>query len=452
MKAAVIGFSGTGHPRGSTGVQHNAAAGASGKLRRGGAVETKDWTRVIRHAAVATCAGGAAYGLIPRGAVALAGGRIEWVGADSELPARLPAAIAVDDAKGALVTPGLIDCHTHLVWAGSRHREFEQRLAGASYEEIARAGGGIASTVSATRAATERQLLALAAKRAARLVAEGVTTIEIKSGYGLDLDNELKLLRVARAVGERLPVTVRTTLLAAHAVPPEFQGRADDYIECVCDKILPAAAAAGLADAVDAFCDNIGFTPAQVARVFERAQELGLAVKLHAEQLSNQHGAALAARHGALSADHLEHLDEDGVRAMAAAGTVAVLLPGAFHYLRETRLPPLALLRRHRVPIAIASDLNPGSAPIASLLLNLHLACTLFSMTPEEALLGVTRHAAAALGLGAICGAVERGKAADLVLWDAEHPAELAAQYGLVRPLEVLRQGTTSQHVRTDDA
>jgi len=404
-------------------------------------METEDWTRVIRHAAVASGAGGAGYGLIAKGAVAIAGERIAWAGPDAELPIRLPADARVEDANGALLTPGLIDCHTHLVWAGSRHREFEQRLAGASYEDIAKTGGGIASTVAATRAASEDELLALALKRARRLVAEGVTTIEIKSGYGLNLETELRLLRVARRVGEQLPVTVRTTLLAAHAVPPEFRGRSDDYIRCVCDEILPTAATAGLVDAVDAFCETIGFTPAQVDRVFNRARELGLAVKLHAEQLSNQHGAALAARHGALSADHLEHLDEDGVRAMAAAGTVAVLLPGAFYFLRETRLPPIELLRQHGVPIAIASDLNPGSAPIASLLLNMNMACTLFRMTPDEALAGVTRHAAAALGLAASRGTIESGKTADLVLWDAEHPAELAAQVGLARPLAVLRSG-----------
>ena len=253
--------------------------------------------------------------------------------------------------------------------------------------------------------------------------------------------NELKLLRVARKVGERLGITVRTTLLAAHALPPEYQGRGDDYIKGVCDEILPAAAAAGLADAVDAFCETIAFTPAQVERVFTRARELGLAVKIHAEQLSNQQGAALAARFGALSADHLEHLDEAGARAMAAAGTVAVLLPAAFYYLRETRLPPVDLLRRHRVPIAIASDLNPGSAPIASLLLNINMACTLFKLTPEEALAGVTRHAAAALGLAAERGTIEAGKIADLVLWDAGHPAQLAAQYGMVRPTRILRGG-----------
>ena len=403
--------------------------------------EPAGWTRVIRHAAVASGAGGAAYGLIPKGAVAIAGKQIAWAGPDAELPTRLPAGVQVEDAKGALLTPGLIDCHTHLVWAGSRHHEFEQRLAGASYEDIAKAGGGIASTVAATRAASEDELLALAVRRTRRLVAEGVTCIEIKSGYGLDVANELKLLRVARAVGEHLPVTVRTTLLAAHAVPPEFKGRSDDYIKCVCDEILPAAAAAGLADAVDAFCETIGFTPAQVERLFTRARQLGLAVKLHAEQLSNQHGAALAARHGALSADHLEHLDAQGVHAMAAAGTVAVLLPGAFYFLRETRLPPIAHLRQHGVPIAIASDLNPGSAPIASLLLNMNMACTFFRMTPEEAFAGVTRHAAAALGLAASHGTIEPGKAADLVLWDAEHPAELAAQIGMVRPLAVLRAG-----------
>jgi len=402
-------------------------------------MDTSAWTRVISNASVASSAGTAPYGLFSPGAVGIADGRIAWAGSDADLPVHLRC--PVEDAKGALLTPGLIDCHTHLVWAGSRHRDFEQRLAGASYAEIAKAGGGIASTVKATRNASEDELLALAMKRASRLIAEGVTTIEIKSGYGLDLANELKLLRVARAVGERLPVTVRTTLLAAHAVPPEYQGRADDYIRYVCDEILPAVANAGLADAVDAFCETIAFTPAQVERVFTCARELGLAVKLHAEQLSNQHGAALAARHGALSADHLEHVDEAGVRAMAASGTVAVLLPAAFYFLRETRLPPIKLLRRHGVPIAIASDLNPGTAPIASLLLNLNMACTLFKLTPEEAFAGVTRHAAAALGLGAERGTIEAGKIADLVLWDAGHPAELAAQYGMARPVKILRSG-----------
>jgi imidazolonepropionase len=406
-------------------------------------IETQSWTRVIRNATVATCVPGKPYGLIPRAAIALAGDRIAWSGKNRLLPEQLPKRLAVTDARGALVTPGLIDCHTHLVWAGSRHEEFEQRLTGVSYEEIARAGGGIASTVAATRAASENDLLTLALARAGRLAAEGVTTIEIKSGYGLDLENELKMLRVARKIGERLPITVRTTLLAAHALPPEYAGRSDDYIKCVCDEILPAAAEAGLVDAVDAFCENIGFTPAQVERVFTRAQELGLAVKLHAEQLSNQNGAALAARFKALSADHLEHADKEGVQAMARANTVAVLLPGAFCFLRETQLPPVELLRVNRVPIAIASDLNPGSAPIASLLLNLVLGCTLFRLTPEEALLGVTRNAALALGLGDDRGTIEAGKRADLVIWNAGHPAELAAQYGMVRPVAIVRGGST---------
>jgi imidazolonepropionase len=405
-------------------------------------IETQNWTRVIRNATVASCAPGKPYGLIPRAAIALAGDRIAWTGKNRLLPEQLPKRLAVTDARGALVTPGLIDCHTHLVWAGSRHKEFEQRLTGVSYEEIARAGGGIAATVAATRAASENDLLTLALARAARLAAEGVTTIEIKSGYGLDVENELKMLRVARRIGERLPITVRTTLLAAHALPPEYAGRSDDYIKCVCDEILPAAAEAGLVDAVDAFCENIGFTPTQVERVFTRAKELGLAVKLHAEQLSNQNGAALAAKFKALSADHLEYAEKEGVQAMARAHTVAVLLPGAFCYLRETRLPPVELLRVNRVPIAIASDLNPGSAPIASLLLNLVLGCTLFQLTPEEALLGVTRNAALALGLGDR-GTIEAGKRADLVIWNAGHPAELAAQFGMVRPVAVVRGGST---------
>ncbi len=413
-----------------------------------GEIDRKGWTRVIRGAAVATCvAGGERYGLVAPGAVAIAGGRIAWVGPDSELPAP-PAGAEVLDTGGALLTPGLIDCHTHLVWAGSRHREFEQRLDGASYEQIARAGGGILATVDATRAAGEDELLRLARDRAARLVSEGVTCVEVKSGYGLDVDNELKMLRVARRLGDVLPVTVRTTLLAAHALPPEHRGRADDYVELVCREILPAAHAAGLADAVDAFCETIGFTPAQVARVFGAAHKLGLPVKLHAEQLSNQHGAALAARYQALSADHLEHLDEAGVRAMAKTGTVAVLLPGAYHWLRETKPPPVALLREHGVPIAVASDLNPGSAPIASLLLNLTMACTLFGLTVEEALAGVTRHAAAALGLAAERGTIEPGKRADLVLWRAEHPAELCAQFGLVQPRRVWFGGEERQERR----
>jgi len=404
-------------------------------------IDTSTWTRVIRNATLATCAEGRPFGLIPKGAVALAGSRIAWVGSKRDVPAVLPKNCVVTEANYALVTPGLIDCHTHLVWAGTRFKEFQQRLQGTSYEEIAKAGGGILSTVAATRAASETELLTLALARAAKFVAEGVTTIEIKSGYGLDKDNELKILRVARALGKRLSINVRTTLLAAHAVPAEFQGRPDDYINNVCDEILPAAHAEGLVDAVDAYCDNVGFTAEQVERVFVKAKELGLAVKLHAEQFSNQQGAALAAKYKALSADHLEHLDKAGVEAMAASRTVAVLLPGAYAYLRETKLPPIELLRVHRVPIAIASDLNPGTSPYASLQLQMNLACTLFGLSTEEALLGVTRNAARALGLRKAIGSIEPGKIADIVIWNAEHPSELAAQFGLIRPAAVLRAG-----------
>lgn len=399
------------------------------------------FSRVLVHGEIATIAPGAApFGIVHDGAVALAGDRIAWVGPASDLPAAAREA-DVTDLGGALVTPGLIDCHTHLVYAGSRHREFEQRLLGASYADIARAGGGILSTVRATRAASEDALFASARRRALTLLAGGVTCIEVKSGYGLAVDAELRQLRVARRLALELPLTVRTTLLAAHALPPEFAGRADDYVALICDSILPAAAAAGLADAVDAFCETVGFTPAQVGRVFGRARELGLPVKLHAEQLSNQHGAALAAAHGALSADHLEWLDEAGACAMAAAGTVAVLLPAAFYWLRETRLPPVGLLRRERVPMAVATDLNPGTAPVGSLLAAMNMACTLFRLTPEESLAGATREAARALGLVAERGTLEAGKAADLVVWDAGHPAELVAQLCMVAPRRIVRAG-----------
>lgn len=391
------------------------------------------WDSVWRHADIATMrAGGEAFGAIRDGAIAIQDDRIAWIGPAKDLPRDcIGPDTAMHDLDGGWITPGLIDCHTHLVYGGSRAHEFELRLNGATYEEIARAGGGIRSTVTATRAASEDELLNQSAPRLRALLAEGVTAIEIKSGYGLDLENELKCLRVARKMGEHFPVRVQTTLLSAHAVPPEFHNNPDAYIDLVCDEIIPAAAKAGLADAVDAFCEGIGFSPAQTRRVFDAAKAHGLPVKLHAEQLSNLNGAALAAEYGALSADHLEYLDEAGVKAMAAAGTVAVLLPGAFYVLRETKLPPIDLLRRHGVPLAISTDCNPGTSPISSLLLILNMACTLFRLTPEEALAGATRNAARALGLSEDSGVLERGKRADFVVWDIDRPAALTYQIGL---------------------
>ena len=383
-----------------------------------------------RDARLATMQPGSAWGWIEQGAMLVQGGQLRWVGPTTELPAAWAGqAIVEQSLGGAVVTPGLIDCHTHLVYGGHRAHEFELRLQGASYEQIARAGGGIASTVAATRTADEAALHAAALPRALALMAEGVTTLEIKSGYGLSSEHEARCLRVARRLGRELPLTVRCTSLAAHALPPEFAGDPDGYLDAAI-AWLPALQAAGLVDAVDAFCDNIGFTPAQTARMFDAAQALGLPVKLHAEQLSNQHGAALAARYQALSCDHLEHLDDAGVLAMAAAGTVAVLLPGAFYFLRETKLPPIKALRAAGVPMAVASDHNPGSSPGLSLLLMLNMACTLLRLTPEEALRGVTQHAAAALGLGASHGQLAAGMAADFVAWDIEHPRELAYWFG----------------------
>jgi imidazolonepropionase len=332
---------------------------------------------------------------------------------------------ATEAGRGGVLTPGLVDCHTHLVYAGNRAGEFEQRLEGVSYEEIARAGGGILSTVRATRAASEDELIAASLPRLDALLADGVTTVEIKSGYGLTLADELKMLRVARRLGQLRPVRVLTTLLGAHALPPEYSGRADDYVSLVCEQMIPAAAAEGLADAVDVFCEGIGFSPAQCARIFQAARAHGLALKAHAEQLSNLGGSALAAHYGALSADHIEYLDEAGVRAMAAAGTVAVLLPGAFHVLRETQLPPIELLRRYGVPMAVASDANPGTSPICMPSLHLNLACSLFRLTPREALSGMTAQAARALGRPDL-GRIEVGSPADLCLWDVQSPAELA--------------------------
>lgn len=372
-------------------------------------------------------------------AIAVKDGRIAWIGAAKDQPAGRAA--EEHDLGGRWVTPGLIDCHTHLVFGGNRAREFEMRLEGATYEEIAQAGGGIASTVAATRAADEDSLIASAAVRLRPLLAEGVTVVEVKSGYGLDLATEWRMLRAARALGERFPVTVRTTGLAAHALPPEFAGRADDYIALVCDEILPALAAEGLLDAVDAFCERIAFSPEQTARVFDTARRLGLPVKLHADQLSDGGGAALAARYAALSADHVEHTGEDGARAMAAAGTVAVLLPGAFYMLRETKLPPIELFRRHGVPMAVSTDCNPGTSPAVSLLLMLNMACTLFRLTPQEALAGVTRNAAQALGMAATHGTLEPGKAADLAVWDVGDPAELCYWLGANPCAAVVRGG-----------
>jgi len=382
------------------------------------------------------------WGAVRDAALGVEGGQIGWIGRRGDLPDP-PHRMArqVHDFSGQWITPGLIDCHTHLVYGGDRAREFEMRLQGASYEEIARAGGGIVSTVRATRAAQEDELLASAARRLAALRAEGVTTVEIKSGYGLDVETELKQLRVARLLGEQADVTVRTTFLGAHAVPAEFEGRPDDYIDFVCTESLPAAAAAGLADAVDAFCESIGFSPAQTERVFRRAAEMGLPVKLHADQLSDLGGAALAARHGALSADHLEYTGETGVKAMAQAGTVAVLLPGAFYTLRETKLPPVDLLRQNDVPIAIATDSNPGSSPATSILLMLNMACTLFQLTPEEALAGVTRNAARALGMQPTHGTLSAGKVADFCVWDIAEPAELAYRIGYNPLVQAVRAG-----------
>ena len=395
-------------------------------------------TTLWQNCHVATMAGGR-YSAIENAAIVTRDGLIEWLGPRAEL-APVEAERTVD-LGGAWVTPGLIDCHTHAVFGGNRSGEFEQRLQGVSYAEIAAQGGGIASTVRATRAASEDELFASARQRVQALMRDGVTTIEIKSGYGLDLANERKMLRVARRLADALPLAVRTTCLAAHALPPEYAGRADDYIAHICDEMLPALAAEGLVDAVDAFCEHLAFSPAQVERLFIKARELGLPVKLHAEQLSSLHGSSLAARYQALSADHLEFMTEDDAIAMANAGTVAVLLPGAFYFLRETQLPPMDALRRHGVKIALASDLNPGTSPGLSLRLMLNMGCTCFRMTPEEALAGVTLHAATALGLGASHGSLEVGKVADFVAWQIDRPADLAYWLGGDLPKRVVRMG-----------
>ncbi|RRV47295.1 imidazolonepropionase [Pseudomonas sp. p106] len=396
-----------------------------------------------QHCHVATLVDGR-YSIIEDAAIVTSGGVIEWLGPRSEM--RPVEAQRTVDLGNAWVTPGLIDCHTHAVFGGNRSGEFEQRLQGVSYAQIAAQGGGIASTVRATRAASEDELFASARQRVQALMRDGVTTIEIKSGYGLDLANERKMLRVARRLADELPVAVRATCLAAHALPPEYAGRADDYIAHICDQMLPALAAEGLVDAVDAFCEHLAFSPAQVERVFIKARELGLPVKLHAEQLSSLHGSSLAARYQALSADHLEFMTEEDAVAMAEAGTVAVLLPGAFYFLRETQLPPMDALRRHGVRIALASDLNPGTSPGLSLRLMLNMGCTLFRMTPEEALAGVTIHAATALGMGDTHGSLEVGKVADFVAWQIERPADLAYWLGGDLPKRVVRKGHEISH------
>ena len=383
---------------------------------------------LYRNARLCTLDGAYGWGLIDEGALLVEGDMLRWVGTGSELPSDVASA-RTHDLGGALVTPGLVDCHTHLVYGGQRADEFEQRLNGASYEDIARAGGGIRATVRATRAASDAELLVTTRERTRTLMHAGVTTVEIKSGYGLSLEHEARCLRAARKVGQELPLTVHTTCLSAHTLPPEFEGRADDYIDAVCTW-LPQLKAEGLVDAVDAFCERIAFTPAQTGRVFDAARALGLPVKLHAEQLSDQGGAALAARYGALSCDHLEYLDAQGIAAMARAGSVAVLLPGAFYFLRETRLPPVAALREAGVPIALATDHNPGSSPTLNPLLMLNMACTLFRLTPEEALRGFTVNGARALGLHDR-GQLAAQQRADFVAWPLHHPNELSYWLGL---------------------
>ena len=397
------------------------------------------WDHLWTDARLATMApGGAPYGAIERGAIAAKNGRIAWIGPQADLPRG--EAREVHPLEGAWVTPGLIDCHTHLVHGGDRAAEFELRLQGATYEEIAKAGGGIRSTVKATRTASEQELLTSALARLDQMQAEGLTTVEVKSGYGLSLADERKCLTVARALARARPVTVRTSFLGAHAVPPEFEGRREDYMAAVIAEMLPALAAEGLVDAVDAFAERIAFTIAETDGLFTAARRLGLPVKLHADQLSDGGGAALAARHRALSADHIEHTGEAGVAAMAEAGTVGVLLPGAFYFLRETKLPPIEALRKAGVPMAVATDCNPGTSPLTSPLLAINMACTFFRLTPEEALAGMTRIAARALGL-ADRGTLEVGKAADLAIWDIERPAELAYRIGFNPLIGLVKDG-----------
>ena len=394
---------------------------------------------LVTHAHLVTLRGGR-YNEVGDGALYAKDGRIAWVGPMAELPRSGHDGAERLDARGALVTPGLVDCHTHLVYAGNRARELEMRLAGKTYAQIAQAGGGIASTVAATRAATNAQLRAATARRLQALMDEGVTTVEIKSGYGLDTEHELRCLRIARSLAADHAVSISTTLLGAHTVPPEFKGRADEYVEIVCTQMIPRVAAGGLASAVDGFCESIAFSAAQMRRVFEAARRHGLRVKLHADQLSDGGGAALAAEFDALSADHLEHATDAGLAALARAGCVAVILPGAYYYLRETKAPPIAAMRRLGLRMAISTDSNPGTSPSTSPTTMMNMACVLFGLTPEEALAGMTCNAAAALALDDR-GVLEPGRRADLAIWDATDPAELAAHVGGTRPLQVVFEG-----------
>ncbi|WP_164747363.1 MULTISPECIES: imidazolonepropionase [unclassified Mesorhizobium] len=396
-----------------------------------GGANGKSGLRLWRNARLATMAEGApGLGIVEKGAIAARDGLIVYAGSEADLPAAAGQGAETVDCQGRWITPGLIDCHTHLVYAGNRANEFEMRLAGATYEEVARAGGGIVSSVKSLRAASEDELVSQTLPRLDALMAEGVTTVEVKSGYGLDADNEKKSLRAARRLASERPITILTTCLAAHALPPEARGDKDAFIDLVAGTILPAVAAEKLAHAVDGFCEGIAFSPEQIARVFDKAKALGLPVKLHADQLSNLHGAALAARYGALSADHLEYTDEEGAAAMAGSGTVATILPGAYYFIRETKRPPVELFRRHGVTMAVATDSNPGTSPLTSLLLTMNMAATLFGLTVDECLAGVTREAARALGLLDRTGTLEAGKSADLAVWDIERPAELVYRMG----------------------
>ncbi|WP_394779991.1 imidazolonepropionase [Undibacterium sp.] len=404
-----------------------------------------EWDALWINVHLATMRVGDGYGEIRDAAIAVKDGVIAWLGPQASLPSQYKTKVQ-HDGKGCWLTPGLIDCHTHIVYAGNRSDEFEARLNGVAYEEIARKGGGILSTVRATRSASEEQLMLASLPRVASLIREGVTTLEIKSGYGLDLQTEAKMLRVARQFGRHFPLRVKTTFLGAHALPPEYAGSADDYLDQVCDSMLPALVSEGLVDAVDAFCEKIGFSATQTEKVFQAAHRHGLPVKLHAEQLSDQGGAALTARYQGLSADHLEYLSEEGVAAMSVNGTVAVLLPGAYYFLRETKMPPVQALRDAGVPMAVSTDCNPGTSPMTSLLLAMNMACTVFRLTPLEALAGATINAAKALGLASQIGSLEAGKQADFALWAIDRPGDLAYSIG-GNPCQAVVFGGKLRHV-----